>query len=552
MIDVILCCYNQEKTIKQAVESIYSQKINDTVNVIVADDNSTDRTLEIIKSIPKPENFTTFFFEPANNLGIEKNYKRAFSKCSNDFVFILEGDDWWSSELHIKQHIDFLSNNPNVSMTMNCLELFNEQTGQMENTWNTEWKGVKYWKLSDQIHANKLGNFSGCCFRNELIKKLPEGLFEINFADWLIGIIMAQYGDIAILEQSTSVYRIGQKGQWSGLSKKQQKENYIQAARLYDKFLDYKYTKDFAILINNVRNDYYQSNIIYKFLKIGKKIIKHTMYLVEYWQKRIHCKKISDKKKSETINSASCKIALHFHVFYTDLLDEIFTYVSTIKIPYTLFITVVNEEDEKFVKDFFDLHTLNNEVKVLRTENRGRDIYPFYQALHGCYQNYDIIAHFHTKRSLHTNYGDKWRKYIFKNLIGTNYLFENIINYMNQNQSTGFVSTPIVPIRKIINSYFDFQKNRISCKDAIAESLKVFGVDPKEVYNQQINLDFPCGNMFIAKTDAIKQFLSAEISKDVFPTEEGQLSGTLQHYVELIWNYMIRTNKYEYREIQKK
>ena len=58
--------------------------------------------------------------------------------------------------------------------------------------------------------------------------------------------------------------------------------------------------------------------------------------------------------------------------------------------------------------------------------------------------------------------------------------------------------------------------------------------------------------MFIAKTDAIKQFLSAEISKDVFPAEEGQLSGTLQHYVELIWNYMIRTNKYEYREIQKK
>ena len=31
MIDVILCCYNQEKTITQALESIYNQEINEEI-----------------------------------------------------------------------------------------------------------------------------------------------------------------------------------------------------------------------------------------------------------------------------------------------------------------------------------------------------------------------------------------------------------------------------------------------------------------------------------------------------------------------------------------
>ena len=109
MIDVILCCYNQENTIQQALESIYSQKTDDVVNIIVADDMSNDKTLEIIKSIPKKKGFEISILESENRLGLEKNYQRAFAHCKNEFVFILEGDDWWSSENHIKQHVIFFT-----------------------------------------------------------------------------------------------------------------------------------------------------------------------------------------------------------------------------------------------------------------------------------------------------------------------------------------------------------------------------------------------------------------------------------------------------------
>ena len=62
-------------------------------------------------------------------------------------------------------------------------------------------------------------------------------------------------------------------------------------------------------------------------------------------------------------------------------------------------------------------------------------------------------------------------------------------------------------------------------------------------------MDFPCGNMFVAKTNAIKQFFEAELDKNSFPDEEGQLTGTLQHYVELMWKYIVQYNGFEYCEV---
>ena len=108
MIDVILCCYNQQKTITQALESIYNQEINEEINLIIADDKSKDKTLEIIKATKNPsDRITLDILEASENLGLVKNYQRAFSACKGEFVLILEGDDWWCSPNHIKQHVDF-------------------------------------------------------------------------------------------------------------------------------------------------------------------------------------------------------------------------------------------------------------------------------------------------------------------------------------------------------------------------------------------------------------------------------------------------------------
>lgn len=82
MIDIIVCCYNQEKFIKKTMQSIYSQilDVGTKVNLIIADDSSPDRTLEIIKSIEKPDWANLNILENNGNLGFVKKLPESLQR----------------------------------------------------------------------------------------------------------------------------------------------------------------------------------------------------------------------------------------------------------------------------------------------------------------------------------------------------------------------------------------------------------------------------------------------------------------------------------------
>lgn len=288
--------------------------------------------------------------------------------------------------------------------------------------------------------------------------------------------------------------------------------------------------------------------------KIKEKVTKEADKIIVHFKYQMKLRKALKISDSQSIfdNSENPKIAIHFHVFYTELIEEIYNYVAHINKNFTLFITVVNDEDLKFVQHFFENKTYKFKLNIIKVENKGRDIYPFYLALHNCYSEYDYIAHFHTKKSLHTDFGEVWRKYLCDNILGSNYLFDNIIGYFENNRTAGFLVPPAVPNEQVVNAYYAFKDNKVSYKDKIEIALSKFGIPLDELYAHKKNKDFPCGNMFIARIDAIKQFFSTELKDDDFPKEAGQLTDTLQHYVELMWKYIVDYNGYEYLEVLRK
>ena len=241
-IDIILISYNQEAYIAEAVNSILCQKVDDdvTLRLIVADDVSTDRTLEIIQQHLAEANIQHIFLPKEKNVGYVQNYKQAFAACIGDYVAILEGDDYWL-EGHLQQHVDLFRSFPEVTMSMNSFNWINTDGRIGIRNWDA-CGGVKMLQLEDLIiNGNCLGNLSACVFRTELIKRLPEKFFLYNIADWEIGVFMAQYGRIAILEEITSMYRLSNKGQWAGLSEKQKRSSIIKDLANIDRLFDRKY-----------------------------------------------------------------------------------------------------------------------------------------------------------------------------------------------------------------------------------------------------------------------------------------------------------------------
>lgn len=62
--------------------------------------------------------------------------------------------------------------------------------------------------------------------------------------------------------------------------------------------------------------------------------------------------------------------------------------------------------------------------------------------------------------------------------------------------------------------------------------------------------NFPAGNMFWAKINAISQIFTYDFSK-YFPNEDAQTNDTIMHGIERIWLYLVKFNHFYYKIIFK-
>jgi glycosyltransferase involved in cell wall biosynthesis len=91
-VSVLIDTYNHERFIEQAIVSVLEQDFPAADReIIVVDDGSTDRTLEIVKK-----------FEPRVRLLRKENggqasaFNAGIPECKGEIVAFLDGDDWWA------------------------------------------------------------------------------------------------------------------------------------------------------------------------------------------------------------------------------------------------------------------------------------------------------------------------------------------------------------------------------------------------------------------------------------------------------------------------
>jgi len=245
-INVILITYNHAAYIRRTLESILMQETIHDVEIIVADDCSSDNTIDIIREYEDNTTFSFTYLQYSHNLGYVKNYQQAFAACTGDYVAIMEGDDYWVKTSHLQNHIDFLERYPESSMSFNRhLRLFTDQDREeiFEWTGDDDYQCITTTELA---LGNRIGNLSCCVFRGKLIRNLDGKLFDMEIADWMLGMYMGQFGPLLYLKDVTSAYRIHDNGQWSGMDDREQCVRVIELIEQYDKYFGYKYTEPFT------------------------------------------------------------------------------------------------------------------------------------------------------------------------------------------------------------------------------------------------------------------------------------------------------------------
>ena len=100
MISIAMATYNGEKFIREQLDSILAQTITDW-ELIVCDDVSTDFTIAILEEYAKKDRRIQIHKNKVN-LGFKRNFEKAISLCSGDYIALCDQDDiWYSNHLEV-------------------------------------------------------------------------------------------------------------------------------------------------------------------------------------------------------------------------------------------------------------------------------------------------------------------------------------------------------------------------------------------------------------------------------------------------------------------
>ena len=85
--------YNGGKLIIQQIDSILGQSYSD-IELVICDDRSNDETKAILLDYEKKDSRCKVFFNE-ENLGFKKNFEKAISLCSGEYIALSDQDDVW-------------------------------------------------------------------------------------------------------------------------------------------------------------------------------------------------------------------------------------------------------------------------------------------------------------------------------------------------------------------------------------------------------------------------------------------------------------------------
>lgn len=98
MVSVCMATFNGEKFIKEQIDSILCQ-LSDYDELIVSDDGSTDKTVDIIKSYNDRRisifNHVRNFETNSLTSIVSSNFENAIKHAKGDYIFLSDQDDVW-------------------------------------------------------------------------------------------------------------------------------------------------------------------------------------------------------------------------------------------------------------------------------------------------------------------------------------------------------------------------------------------------------------------------------------------------------------------------
>lgn len=213
-VSVCIITYNQEKYIHDCLKGVLSQKTNFDIEIIIGDDCSSDKTRTICKSIQDKYPELIKLIARKKNLGMAENWAQTIKSCNGKYIALCEGDDYWTDELKLQKQIDFLELNSDYNICFTRANTLKNNKFELHPIPDTANNGSYYY--IDLLKHNNFITTASAVIRNK-IDYFPEWFFNLKIVDIALYFLVSKTAKIKCLEDITTVYRVHDKGVWSGV-----------------------------------------------------------------------------------------------------------------------------------------------------------------------------------------------------------------------------------------------------------------------------------------------------------------------------------------------
>lgn len=166
LVSVVIPNYNNEKYLKQCVESVLAQSYKN-IECIVVDDGSEDNSVELLSNL----NDKRLIVLKKANGGLSSARNEGLKIAKGEYIAFLDSDDFWSRQKLENQMKVFVSKNPDLVFS-------NRNLVKKDSIIAYEWKS-KELSLIDFINENPIcGSSSSVLMKRSVY--LKTGYFDLN------------------------------------------------------------------------------------------------------------------------------------------------------------------------------------------------------------------------------------------------------------------------------------------------------------------------------------------------------------------------------------
>ena len=199
-ISVIIPAYNAQNTILETINSVLQQTFSD-LELIVINDGSTDRTLELLETVQD----TRFKVYSYANGGLPTARNRGIDCAKGEFISFIDADDLWTPD-KLELQLKALQQNPRAGVAYSWTICMGNNGNSFHHGVAESFQGNVYSYL---LVTNFIASGSNVLIRRETIESV--GYFDKSLKsceDWDYWLRLAPKWDFVVVEKAQIIYRL--------------------------------------------------------------------------------------------------------------------------------------------------------------------------------------------------------------------------------------------------------------------------------------------------------------------------------------------------------